>query len=150
SFDECLKIYSDINILNTPSYLGGDLIAKAGGDKVKDWKWAKKMAKRHGGTPAQHYASHLVQKYRPAGSDPAPTGPGIAPSAQAALRELDFATAVHASAVRGGHGVDVHVTKAQLDRATTQCQLEIVKAAQARPIAYSDLGVINMMRQGRP
>ena len=106
SFDECIKIYSDINILNTPSYLGGELIAKAGG--------------------------------------------AIAPSAQAALRDHDFAAAAHASAVRGGHGVDVHVTKAQLDRATTQCHLEMVKAARSRPIAYGDLGVINMMRQGRP
>src|SRR5215472_7515969 len=30
SFDECLKIYSDLNILNTPSYLGGGLIQKTG------------------------------------------------------------------------------------------------------------------------
>jgi hypothetical protein len=104
SFDECIKIYSDINIMNTPSYQGGQLIQKAG---------------------------------------------GLPPSAQAALRELDLASENHAAAKRG-HGIDPYVTKANLDRATTQCQLELVKAARSRPIAYGDLGVINLMRHGRP
>jgi hypothetical protein len=49
-----------------------------------------------------------------------------------------------------GNGIDPYVTKAELDRATTQCQVEMVKAARSRPIAYGDRGVINMMRQGRP
>ena len=119
SFDECIKIYSDINIMNTPSYQGGELIQKAG---------------------------------------------GLPPSALVALRELDLASENHAAAKRA-HGnslmparagalpsgpLDPYVTKANLDRATTQCQLELVKAARSRPIAYGDLGVINLMRQGRP
>ena len=68
SFDECLKIYSDLNILNTPSYLGGGLIQKTG------------------------------------------DGQALAPSARAAMRDLDFAASAHASAMRG-NGIDPCVTK---------------------------------------
>jgi len=44
SFDECLKIYSDLNIMNTPSYMGGELIQK--GAKVTLKKKLKKQAER--------------------------------------------------------------------------------------------------------
>jgi hypothetical protein len=30
SFDYCLKVYSDLNIRNTPSYMGGEMIQKVG------------------------------------------------------------------------------------------------------------------------
>ena len=76
-------------------------------------------------------------------------GSALLASTQAALRELELASENHAAAKRA-HGIDPYVTKANLDRATTQCQLELVKAARSRPIAYGDLGVINLMRHGRP
>src|SRR5262249_41131031 len=65
SFDECIKIYCEINIRHTPSYMGGEMIQKAEGK------------------------------------------PALAPSAQAALNDLDFATADHAAAMRRNGG-DVH------------------------------------------
>ena len=44
SYEECLKIYSDLNIMNTPSYQGGELIAK--GTKMTLKKRLKKQAER--------------------------------------------------------------------------------------------------------
>ena len=73
----------------------------------------------------------------------------LQPSAQAALNSWDSAAAEHAEAVRG-YGVDPQITKARLDRATTQCHVEMVKMARSRPVALGDRGVINMMRHGRP
>jgi hypothetical protein len=123
---DCIEAYSRVNLLNSPSYMGGDLIQKGVGKSKK----AKKLAKR--------YARRV-----------SPPPPATAPSAAAALNSLALAAVDHTQAKRG-NGVDPAVTKAQLDRATTQCQLEMVKAARSRPLALGDLGVIAMLRHGRP
>jgi hypothetical protein len=107
--------------------MGGELIQKAGGGKSTSKK-AKKLAKRY------------------ARQGPPPS-PALRPSAQASLNSWDFAVANHTQALRG-NGVDSMVTKSQLDRATTACQIEMVKMARRSPVALGDRGVINMMRPG--
>jgi hypothetical protein len=87
SLDACIKIYSELNIRNTPSYQGGEMIQKAG--KV-------------------------------------------------------------ISIVGAGTLSDRLAVQAENQRAHAQYGVEMIKAARARPIAYGDLGVINMMRHGRP
>ena len=86
-FEECLKAYSDVNEINTPSYMGGTLIQKKGEKK---------------------------------------------------------------SAVGAGIWSDRLAVQAENQRAHVQYGVEMVKAARSRPIAYGNLGIIAMMRHGRP
>ena len=129
---DCIKIYSDVNVLNSPSYTGGDLIQKGGGKSKK----AKKLAKR--------YARQASK-----GSSKAPPDPSLWSSTQAAINNWNFTMAEHVGALQG-NGVDPAVTKSRVEHAKTQCQIEMVKAARSRPLALGDLGVIAMLRHGRP
>jgi hypothetical protein len=99
AFDD--DVIADISVVDSPVGFmekasrptGGDVICKIydGGEDLKDWKWSKQLAKRYGGTPAQHYAAELARKYRPSGSGPGEIAPAIASSAHAALYSWDSA-----------------------------------------------------------
>jgi hypothetical protein len=44
TFEECLKIYSDLNVMNTPSYLGGELIEKGSDTTPRERRRLEKAA----------------------------------------------------------------------------------------------------------
>ena len=105
---------------------------------MKDWKLAKKMAKRWGGTPAANYAALKAVG--------APTRtPQLAPSAQTALAELARTEEVLKA---GGNG-DRLAAAAQHDRAVTAVGIELVKAARSRPTAFGDDAMVAFLRGGR-
>ena len=70
-------------------------------------------------------------------------------------------TSIHSSSQKGLHTqhprlepqpprYTILAVQAENQRAHVQYGIEMVKAARSRPIAYGDLGIIAMMRQGRP
>ena len=110
---------AQVNVLNTPSYLGGDMIAKLSAKKLA--KRARKLAKQRQQLPAPPSSAQLaVARYQAALSNHNP------------------------------RGTDPHATAAEITRAGTQLQVEMIKLARAHPIGVGDLGVINMLRGGRP
>src|SRR5262249_40061818 len=124
SFDG--DVIADISLIDSPAAFmekvgrpaRSHVIAKIydGGDDVKDWKRAKKMAKCNGGTRAEYYAA--LKKVRKAVS------PVLSPSAQVAVNELSRTEAV----LKSGGGGDRLAAQAQNARAQTQCNIEMIKA----------------------
>jgi hypothetical protein len=75
--------------------------------------------------------------------------PALPASAQVALSDYDNALTNYQNALQRVDS-DRMATKAALGRAQTQIGVELVKAAQARPVAHGDGGLVNFLRHGRP
>jgi hypothetical protein len=76
--------------------------------------------------------------------------PPLWASTQTVIDELARTEALLQSAPGAGTCSDRWAVHAQNQRAREAIGPEMVKIARSRPIAYGDLGVINMMRHGRP
>jgi hypothetical protein len=70
-------------------------------------------------------------------------------SAEAALAEVDRTRGNYANALQRVDS-DRMATKAAMVRAEQQIGVEMVKAAQRRPVAHGDAGLVNFLRHGRP
>jgi hypothetical protein len=137
---------SDVSLVDSPvGWLEkrGDakVIAKvftSEGERMsKDWKRAKKMAKRFGGTPAENYAA-----LRSVAKAAVPRQPQISPSASAVIAEH---ARIEALAKGGADPLLVNQLQRRNDQALG---IELVKAAR-RPAAVGDQSLVLLLRHGR-